>query len=152
MRAARERTSPYPGRIVKGLLTALLAFGGIEAARQTRHDLLTHRTGARELADQLSPVLAPVPPRAPAFRSDEPEGLEFRLFRTGLSWDGVSAAAIAAEAGDGHEGRIRCWAYRADAAAPPAEVRAWLTAHAREITADVNARAGRTTGLRAFVP
>jgi hypothetical protein len=153
MLAARERTSPYPGRIVRGLLFALLAWGGIEAARQTRHDLLTHRTGARELADQLSPVLAPVPPGTPAFRSDEPEGLEFRLFRTGLSWEGVSAAAaIADEAGDGHEGRIQCWAYRANAAVPPAEVRAWLTAHAREITADVDARAGRSTGLRAFVP
>jgi len=153
MLAARERTSPYPGRIVRGLLFALLAWGGIEAARQTRHDLLTHRTGARELADQLSPVLAPVPPGTPAFRSDEPEGLEFRLFRTGLSWEGVSAAAaIADEAGDGHQGRIQCWAYRANAAVPPAEVRAWLTAHAREITADVDARAGRSTGLRAFVP
>jgi hypothetical protein len=147
--AARERTSPYPGRIVRGLLAALLAWGGIEAARQTRHDLLTHRTGARELADQLSPVLAPVPPGTPAFRSDEPEGLEFRLFRTGLSWDGVSAASIADEA---RERRIQCWAYRENAAVPPAEVRAWLTAQAREITADVNARAGRATGLRAFVP
>lgn len=152
MLAARERTSPYPGRIVKGLLVALLTWGGIEAARQTRHDLLTHRTGARELADQLSPVLAPVPPGTPAFRSDEPEGLEFRLFRTGLSWDAVSAATIADEAGKGHEGRIQCWAYRENAAVPPAEVRAFLTAHAREITADVNARAGRATGLRAFVP
>ena len=153
MLAARERPSPVPGRIVRGLLFALLAWGGIEAARQTRHDLLTHRTGARELADQLAPALAPVPPGTPSFRSDEPEGLEFRLYRTGLSWDGVSAAsAIADEAGNGHEGRIQCWAYRADAAVPPAEVRAWLTAHTREITADVNARAERTTGLRAFVP
>lgn len=151
--AARERTSHHPGRIVNGVLFALLAWGGIEAARQTRHDLLTHRTGARELADQLSPVLAPVPPRTPVFRSDEPEGLEFRLFRTGLSWEGVNAAsAVAAEAGKEGEGRIRCWAYRENAAVPPAEVRAWLAAHAREITADVNARAGRATGLRAFVP
>lgn len=154
MLAARERTSPVPARIVKGLLFALLAWGGLEAARQTRHDLLTHRTGARELADQLAPVLARVPPRTPAFRSDEPEGLEFRLFRTGLSWDGVSAAALAAEAGGGggHEERIQCWAYRESAAVPPADVRAWLKEHAREITADVNARAERTTGLRAFVP
>ena len=156
MFAARERTSPHPGRIVKGLLFVLLVWGGIEAARQIRHDLLTHRTGARELADQLAPTLASVAPETPAFRSDEPAGLEFRLFRTGLSWDGVSAAAIADEAGErskaGPGGRIRCWAYRENAGMPPAEVRAWLTANAKEITSDVNARAGRTTGLRAFVP
>jgi 4-amino-4-deoxy-L-arabinose transferase-like glycosyltransferase len=153
MLAARERTSPVPGRAVKGVLVALLAWGGLEAARQIRHDLLTHRTGARELADQLAPALAPLPPGTPAFRSDEPEGLEFRLFRTGLSWDGVtSAAAIAREAANGRPARIQCWAYRTEAAVPPAEVRAWLKANAKEITADVNARAGRTTGLRAFVP
>jgi hypothetical protein len=153
MLAARERSSPVPGRAVKGVLVALLAWGGLEAARQIRHDLLTHRTGARELADQLAPALAPLPPATPAFRSDEPEGLEFRLFRTGLSWDGVtSAAAIASEAANGRPAVIKCWAYRTEAAVPPAEVRAWLKANAREITADVNARAGRTTGLRAFVP
>lgn len=63
-----------------------------------------------------------------------------------------TASAIADEAGGGREGRVQCWAYRENGAVPPAEVRAWLTAHAREITADVNARAERTTGLRAFVP
>ena len=154
--AARERVSEIPGRAVKGVLFALLAWGGIESARQIRHDLLTHRTGARELADQLAPALAPVAAATPAFRSDEPEGLEFRLFRTGLSWEGVNAAAsIAGEAGGGSErrdGRILCWAYRESGATPPAEVRAWLALHTREITADVNARADRATGLRAFVP
>lgn len=153
MLAARERPSPVPGRIAKGVVFALLAWGGIEAARQVRHDLLTHRTGARELADQLAPALAPVPPATPAFRSDEPEGLEFRLFRTGLSWEGAnSVSAISSEAGEGRAGRIHCWAYREKGAVPPADVRAWLTAHTREITADVDARADRTTGLRAFVP
>ncbi len=153
MRAARERTSPLPGRAVKGLLVVLLAWGGIEAARQIRHDLLTHRTGARELADQLAPLLAPVPPGTPSFRSDEPEGLEFLLFRTGLSWEGVtSPSALAGEAGDGTGAGMRCWAYRMGSALPPPDVRAWLSSHAHEITGDVNARAGRTTGLRAFVP
>jgi 4-amino-4-deoxy-L-arabinose transferase-like glycosyltransferase len=150
MLAARDRTSPLAGRIAKGILTALLAWGGIEAARQIRHDLLTHRTGARELADQIAPALAPVPPETPAFRSDEPEGLEFRLFRTGLSWESVgSISAIEEEA---HAGLIRCWAYRESGSVPSADVRDWLTAHTREITADVNARADRVTGLRVFVP
>jgi 4-amino-4-deoxy-L-arabinose transferase-like glycosyltransferase len=150
MLAARDRTSPHAGRVATGVLVVLLGWGGIEAARQIRHDLLTHRTGARELADQIAPALAPVPPATPAFRSDEPEGLEFRLFRTGLSWEGVGSAAALEE--EARAGNMRCWAYRVDANVPPAGVQGWLAAHAREITADVNARAGRVTGLRVFVP
>jgi hypothetical protein len=150
MLAARHRTSPLAGRLARGVLVVLLAWGGIEAARQIRHDLLTHRTGARQLADQIAPALAPVPPETPSFRATEPEGLEFRLFKTGLSWDGMtSAAAIEDEA---RAGLVRCWAYRPDGDVPPAEVRSWLKAQTREMTADVNARAGRITGLRVFVP
>jgi len=150
MLAARRRTSPVAGQLARGVLVALLAWGGIEAARQIRHDLLTHRTGARELADQIAPALAPLPPALPSFRATEPEGLEFRLFRTGLSWEGMtSAAAIEDEL---RAGRVRCWAYRPDKDVPPLEVRSWLAAHAHEVTADVNARAGRVTGLRVFVP
>lgn len=150
MLAASRRTSPLARRLVRGVLVVLLAWGGIEAARQIRHDLLTHRTGARELADQIAPTLAPVAPGIPSFRATEPEGLEFRLFRTGLSWEGMtSAAAIEDEV---RAGRVRCWAYRPDGDVPPAEVRSWLKANTREMTADVNARAGRVTGLRVFVP
>ncbi len=150
MLAARRRTSPLAGRLARGVLVVLLAWGGIEAARQIRHDLLTHRTGARQLADQIAPALAPLPPETPSFRATEPEGLEFRLFKTGLSWDGVtSAAAIEDEV---RAGRVRCWAYRMDGNVPPAEVRSWLKAHTRDMTADVNARAGRVTGLGVFVP
>ena len=61
----------------------------------------------------------------------------------------TSAAAIEDEV---RNGRARCWAYRPDGDVPPLEVRSWLKAHTREITADVNARAGRVTGLAVFVP
>ena len=150
MLAARRRTSPVAGQLARGVLVALLAWGGIEAARQIRHDLLTHRTGARELADQIAPALAPLPPAIPSFRATEPEGLEFRLFRTGLSWEGMTSAAEIED--ELRAGRVRCWAYRPDGDVPPLEVRSWLAAHTREVTADVNARAGRVTGLRVFVP
>jgi hypothetical protein len=50
------------------------------------------------------------------------------------------------------EGHVRCWAYRSEENVPPADVRSWLKAHTREITAEVNARAGRVTGLVVFVP
>ncbi|MGZ5430634.1 MAG: ArnT family glycosyltransferase [Thermoanaerobaculia bacterium] len=148
--AARQRTSPLAGRLARGVLVVLLAWGGIEAARQIRHDLLTHRTGARQLADQIAPLLAPLPPAIPSFRATEPEGLEFRLFKTGLSWEGVTSAAATED--EVRAGRVRCWAYRSEENVPPAEVRSWLKAHTREITADVNARAGRVTGLAVFVP
>jgi 4-amino-4-deoxy-L-arabinose transferase-like glycosyltransferase len=147
---ARHREWVFAGRVAVGVLVALLSWGGIEGARQIRHDLLTHRTGARELADQIAPALAPVAPAVASFRTDEPEGLEFRLFRTGLSWQGVTTAAAIEE--EARAARMRCWAHRADGIVPPEEVRAWLVAHARRITDDVNARAGRVTGLEVFVP
>jgi hypothetical protein len=61
----------------------------------------------------------------------------------------TSAAAIEDEV---RAGRVRCWAYRTDGNVPPFEVRSWLKAHTRDMTADVNARAGRVTGLGVFVP
>jgi hypothetical protein len=131
---------------------ALLVLGGVEAARRIRHDLLTHRTGAREVAEQIAPAVAALSPRAVAFRAPEADAIAFRLFRTGLEWNGAETpASLEAEA----RGGLRCWAWReADASpqAPSAEAKAWLTGHARNVTADVNARAGRTTGLAVFVP
>jgi 4-amino-4-deoxy-L-arabinose transferase-like glycosyltransferase len=142
------------GRTAAVFLTALLAGGGIEAARQIRHDLLTHRTGARETAEQIAPEVASLAPTTLAFRSPEPEALEFLLFRTGRSWDGVSSADMLA--GEAQSGTMRCWSFREAASpgplAPPASVREWLSTNAREVTADVDARAGRTTGVRVFVP
>jgi hypothetical protein len=126
---------------------------GLEAARTIRHDLLAHRTGARALADQVAPALLPLPPRAVTFRAPEPDALAFRLFRTGITWsDRPTAERIAEEA---RLGTTVVWAYREksfDAAAAPAPlVRAWLIVNTREVTAEVDARAGRPTGLRVFV-
>jgi hypothetical protein len=151
--AARVGVTRFRGRAAAVFLTALLAGGGFEAARQIRHDLLTHRTGARETAEQIAPDMAAISPKALAFRAPEPAALEFTLFRTGLSWSGVpSGDALAAEAASG----LRCWSYREAAPSgpldPPADVRSWLAANAREVTADVDARAGRKTGLKVFVP
>ena len=150
--SARARTSLATQRVAAGAMGALLVLGGIESARRIRHDLLTHRTGARELAAQIAPAVAPLPPRAPAFRAPEPDAVSFQLFRTGVPWEGTeTAASLEAEA----HGTVRCWAWReteAPPAAPRAEAQAWLVAHARDATADVNARAGRTTGLRVYVP
>lgn len=150
--SARARTSLATQRVAASAMGALLVLGGLEAARRIRHDLLTHQTGAREVADQIAPAVAPLSPRAIAVRAPEPDAITFHLFRTGLPWNGTETpASLEAE---GH-GTVRCWVWRAaDAppAAPSAEAKAWLVAHTRDVTADVNARAGRTTGLTVFVP
>lgn len=134
-------------------LSVLLVSEGLGAARAIRHDLLAHRTGARALADQVAPALLPLPPRAVTFRAPETEALAFRLFRTGIDWsDRPTVERIAEEA---RLGTTVVWAYReasgAAAAAPEPIVRAWLIVNTREVTAEVDARAGRKTGLRVFV-
>ncbi len=107
--SARARASRTTQRVAAGAMGALLVVGGLEAARRIRHDLLTHRTGARELAAQIAPAVAPLPPRAVAFRAPEPDAIAFRLFRTGLAWDGAETpAALETEA----RGTLRCWAWR----------------------------------------
>ena len=83
----------------------------------------------------------------------EPEALAFRLFRTGIT--GGDRPSVEQIAGEARRGTTVVWAYREPAAdplaAPAPLVRAWLIVNAREVTAEVDARAGRTTGLRAFV-
>lgn len=134
-------------------LSVLLVSEGLGAARAIRIDFLEHRTGARALADQVAPALLPLPPRAVTFRAPEPEALAFRLFRTGIDWsDRPSVERIAEEA---RLGSTVVWAFREgtndESAAPAPLVRAWLIVNAHEVTAEVDSRAGRKTGLRVFV-
>lgn len=151
--ASGDATRRFGRRVGLVFLSALLVSEGLEAARTIRHDLLAHRTGARALAEQVAPALLPLPPRAVSFRAPEPDALAFRLFRTGITWsDRPTVERIAEEA---RLGTTVVWAYREksfDAAAAPAPlVRAWLIVNTREVTAEVDARAGMPTGLRVFV-
>ena len=141
------------GRLALVLLSGLLAAGAIESARAIRFALLTHRTGAREVAEQIAPLVAPVPPRSLSFRSAEREALEFRLFRTGATWETLTTPeALALEEA---AGGVKSWIFAAAAPvgplAPPADVREALAGTLRDVTADVDARARRTTGLHVFV-
>ncbi len=151
--ASGDASRRFGWRVGLVFLSALLVSEGLEAARTIRHDLLAHRTGARALADQVAPALLPLPPRAVTFRAPEPDALAFRLFRTGITWsDRPTVDRIAEEA---RLGTTVVWAYREksfDAAAAPAPlVRTWLIVNTREVTAEVDARAGSPTGLRVFV-
>jgi len=134
-------------------LSVLLVAGALESLAWIRRDLLGHRTFSRELADQLAPTVSRVSPRTFAFRAPDPDAVAFHLFRTGASWNGVEgAAAVARDAAAG----VKFWAFRRGAPpgpdAPPPDVVRWLEEHAREVTADLDARAGRPTPLRVFVP
>ncbi len=151
--ASGDAARRFGRRVGLVFLSILLVSEGLEAARAIRHDFLAHRTGARALADQVAPALLPLPPRAVTFRAPETDALGFRLFRTGITWaDRPTVERIAEEA---RLGSTVVWAYReksTDAAAAPAPlVRAWLIVNTREVTAEVDARAGRPTGLRVFV-
>jgi len=142
------------GRLAFVFLSGLLVSAGVESVRAIRLALLGHRTGARETAAQISPQLAPARPAEVSFRGGELEALEFLLFRTGVSWEGMtSPEALVAEA---RAGKIRAWIYQEGAPpgplAPPVAVREAMEAELRDVTLQVEARAGRTTGLRVFVP
>lgn len=141
------------GRFALVFLSGLLVAGGVESARAIRFALLTHRTGAREAAEEVAPLVAPAPPQQVSLRAVEREALEFLLFRTCGSWAALTVPeALAAEEA---AGAVKGWIYAAGAPpgplAPPAEVREALAATLRDVTVEVNARAGRTTGLRVFV-
>ena len=98
--------------------------------------------------------MAPLPVRAVAFRAPEPDALAFRLFRTGRAWSG--SETVESVQREAQEGTVRCWAW--PDGAPPGErapsrpVRTFLAEHMRDVTSEVDARAGRSTGLRVFVP
>jgi len=141
------------GRLALVFLSGLLVAGGIESVRAIRFALLTHRTGAREVAEQIAPLVAPARPEALSFRGGEREALEFRLFRTGASWEAVATPeAFSLENG---AGTVRSWIWPdgapAGALAPPAAVREAIAASLRDVSAEVSARAGRPTGLHVFV-
>jgi 4-amino-4-deoxy-L-arabinose transferase-like glycosyltransferase len=151
--ASGDAARRFGRRVGLAFLSVLLVSEGLEAARAIRHDVLRHRTGARALADQVAPALYPLPPRAVTFRAPETEALGFRLFRTGITWADLPTVERIAE--EARLGATVVWAYREGsddaAAAPSPAVRAWLAANAREVTPEVDARAGRSTGLRVFV-
>jgi 4-amino-4-deoxy-L-arabinose transferase-like glycosyltransferase len=141
------------GRLAIVFLSGLLVAGGIESARAIRFALLTHQTGAREVAEQIAPLVASTPPERVSLRAVEREALEFVLFRTCGSWEMLTTSeALSAEKSAGF---VKSWIYAEGAPtgslAPPPAVREALAATLQDVTAEVDARAGRTTGLRVFV-
>lgn len=151
--AAGVGSRRFGRRLSTGFLAALLVAAGIESAGFIRRELLTHRTFAREIADQIAPLVARLSPRELAFRAPDTPALSFLLFRTGRTWS--DAGTLETVAKDVREGTVAFWAWRDDAPrgpeSPDASARAFLEDRMREVTADVTARAGRPVGVRVFV-
>lgn len=134
-------------------LAVLLVVEASIASRWVERQIVLQRTGLVAVAQHVAPDLASLAPQTTAFRSPQPETLAFHLFRSGESWAGVTAVEqVAAEAAAGD---VRCWVFRPASpvgpSAPPEAVQEWLAAHAHEVTGEVDARAGRKTGLRVFL-
>jgi 4-amino-4-deoxy-L-arabinose transferase-like glycosyltransferase len=146
---SRRAGARLSGRLALAVLTALLVAAGIESAGFIRRDLLTHRVGIRETANQIAPLVSRKAPGELSFVAPDPDALAFHLFRRGQTWAGVEDPAQAAA------GSPVFWVTRATgpigSAMPPRRVRDWLESATDEVSAQVEARAGRKLGLRVFV-
>ena len=146
---SRRPGSLMSGRLALAVLSALLVAAGIESAGFIRRDLLTHRIGIRETADQISPLVARRRPGDLSFLAPDADALAFHLFRRGRTWEGVGDPA---EAGAGSPA---FWVMREAGpigpGLPPRQVREWLETATDEVSAQVEARAGRKLGFRVFV-
>ena len=145
----RQAGTRLSGRLALAVLSALLVAAGVESAGFIRRDLLTHRVGIREVADQIAPLVAGRSPAELSFVAPDPDALAFRLFRRGRTWAGVQEPAQAVE------GSPAFWVTRGTgpigSGMPPRRVHDWLESASDEVTAQVEARAGRRLGLRVFV-
>jgi 4-amino-4-deoxy-L-arabinose transferase-like glycosyltransferase len=146
---SRQAGPRLSGRLALAVLSALLVAAGVESAGFIRRDLLSHRVGIRETADQVAPLVARRSPGELSFVAPDPDALAFRLFRRGRTWSGVDEPSQAAE------GLPAFWVTRATgpigSGMPPRRVRDWLESAADEVSSQVEARAGRRLGLRVFV-
>jgi 4-amino-4-deoxy-L-arabinose transferase-like glycosyltransferase len=146
---SRRAGSRLSGRLALAALSALLVAAGVESAGFIRRDLLTHRVGIREIANQIAPLVARRSPGELSFVAPDPDALAFHLFRRGRTWAGIEGLAQAAE------GSPAFWVTRGagpvGSGMPPRLVHDWLESATDEVTAQVEARAGRRLGLRVFV-
>lgn len=149
---ARSRNGFLAPVLVAG--AALAAVAG--SALTVQRECLAHRTGYREAARAVAPLLAGREPRDMAFLAPEVPALQYYLFRTGRYWttpyeprdtakllalveDPRYAAFVTTTRGDLYGGPT------------PLPVIEWLVANTVERTAEIVAAAGRPLPIRLFV-
>jgi 4-amino-4-deoxy-L-arabinose transferase-like glycosyltransferase len=133
-----------------------LAVGGGLARQSRRLPARFHDPGYRVVAESLAPHLAAMPPDRPSFVAPEAPAFAFHLFRTGHywatpghPWTGQRWAAMVADTA------LRAFVVDPDRTAyggwPDSATVAWLEDGTREITHEIEARAGRRIAVRVFV-
>lgn len=138
--------------VLAGTAAASLAGSLLTVKRES----LDHRTGYREAARVIMPVLEKVPPREACFLSPEVPSLQFYLFRTGRYW---SSPYERQDVGTLLEwiSRPQFRAFITTARAElyggltPPEAVEWLARNTREVTADVERAVGKPIPIRVFV-
>lgn len=142
---------------VSGVILAAALAGLAGSALTVKRESLAHRTGYREAAALVAPLVAARDPREPVFLAPEVPALQFYLFRTGRYWttpyeprseteilewveSGEFVAFVTTDRADLYGGPT-----------PPAIVK-WLEANAAERTAELVRLAGRPLPIRLFVP
>ncbi|MCC6129420.1 MAG: glycosyltransferase family 39 protein [Acidobacteria bacterium] len=140
-------------RVIFVYLSGLLVFAGFTSFYAVKQELLTHRTFAREIAEQIAPLILPLPPEQPGFRSPDPDAISFRLFRTGRSWlDPIDPDSMRREI---RSSPVRIWAYQESMdpgpLAPSRAVRIVLDSLTIDVSEDVAARAKRPTDMKVMV-
>ncbi len=146
---SRRSGSLLSGRLALAVLSVLLVAAGVESAGFIRRDLLTHRIGIRETADQIAPLVARRRPGDLSFVAPDPDALAFHLFRRGRTWVGIEDPAQASA--DSPVFWVTQGAGPIGLATPPRRVRDWLESATDEVSPQVEARAGRKLGFRVFV-
>jgi 4-amino-4-deoxy-L-arabinose transferase-like glycosyltransferase len=147
--------SAWSGRLA---VAAGLAVSLAGSALTVQRECLGHRTGYREAAALVAPLLAAVPPTSACFLAPEVPSFQFYLFRTGKYWSSPyerhpASDLIAMAARDEFRAFVTVPADRTDlyGGATPPEVVAWLEEHTREVTEAVRSAAGRPVPIRVFV-
>jgi 4-amino-4-deoxy-L-arabinose transferase-like glycosyltransferase len=140
-------------RVIFVYLSGLLIFAGFTSFYAVRQELLVHRTFAREIADQIAPLVLPLPAEQASFRSPDPDAISFRLFRSGKSW--LEPLDVESMRREIRSSSIRAWVYRpalpAGPLAPGDGIRDLLTATTQDVSDDVEARAKVPTDVKVFV-
>ena len=138
------------------LALVLLAIAGGLAREARRLPLRYHDPGLQVVARAVAPRLAELPPGTVSVLSVDAPALSYYLFRTARHWfleeGDTPARRLVRVAGNDS---VRVFVIDRDGGlyggAPDPGFLAWLRADTREITGEIESRAGRRLGVRVFV-
>jgi 4-amino-4-deoxy-L-arabinose transferase-like glycosyltransferase len=137
------------------LLCALAVAGGAFRVAQ-RLPLPYHDPGYKETAQALEPYLRDVPPSQVSYLAPEAPSFAYYLFRTGTYWGSAGTPwtetrFLEVQSDPSYRAFIIDPVTRHEGGWPGDETVAWLESSTREITDEIESRAGRKISVRVFV-